>query len=119
MNVRIAAVAAVSAALVATGATAAVAAPAAPRPTITINTSRAAVKLHNTVTFTGKTRGLREGSKVTLQVKDGARWLSLPHTAKVTDAAYKLNDKFERKGVKVLRVKDGATVSKAVSVTVR
>ncbi|WP_427922351.1 hypothetical protein [Streptomyces sp. cg40] len=118
MNVRIAAVSLASAALVAVGATAAVAAPA-PAPGITLKADHTAVKLGDVVTFTGKSTGLKEGSKVTLQVKTGATWKSLPVTAKVNHSAYKLTDKFQKKGVQVLRVKDGATVSKAVSVTVR
>lgn len=118
MNVRIAAVSVVSAALVAAGATAAVAAPA-PAPSITLKANHTSVKLGGVVTFTGKTAGLKEGGKVTLQVKSGATWKSLPVTAKVNHSAYKLTDKFQKKGVQVLRVKDGATVSKGVSVTVR
>ncbi|MDV7215699.1 hypothetical protein [Streptomyces prunicolor] len=116
MNVRIAAVSVVSAALVAVGTTAAVAAPA---PSITLKANHAAVKLGDVVTFTGKTAGLKEGSKVTLQVKTGKTWKSLPVTVKVNHSAYKLTDKFQKKGVQVLRVKDGAAVSKGVSVTVR
>jgi hypothetical protein len=118
VNVRIAAVSVVSAALVAAGATAAVAAPA-PAPSITLKANHTSVKLGDVVTFTGKTAGLKEGSKVTLQVKSGATWKSLPVTAKVNHSAYKLTDKFQKKGVQVLRVKDGTTVSKGVSVTVR
>jgi len=116
VNVRIAAVSVVSAALVAVGTAAAVAAPA---PSITLKANHAAVKLGDVVTFTGKTAGLKEGSKVTLQVKSGPTWKSLPVTAKVNHGAYKLTDKFQKKGVQVLRVKDGAAVSKGVSVTVR
>ncbi|MFJ5303812.1 hypothetical protein [Streptomyces sp. NPDC088350] len=118
MNVRIAAVSVVSAALVAVGATSAVAAPAAP-PTLTLKANHTTVKPGDVVTFTGRTAGLKEGSKVTLQVKSGRTWKSLPVTAKVGHSAYKLTDKFQKKGVEVLRVKDGATVSKPVSVTVR
>jgi uncharacterized cupredoxin-like copper-binding protein len=118
VNVRIAAVSVVSAALVAVGATSAVAAPA-PAPSITLKASRTTVKLGDVVTFTGKSIRLKEGSKVTLQVKSGATWKSLPVTAKVNHSAYKLTDKFQKKGVQVLRVKDGATVSKGVLVTVR
>ena len=117
MNVRIAAVSVVSAALVAVGATAAVAAPAP--ASITLKANHTTVKLGDVVTFTGKSTGLKEGTKVTLQVKSGATWKSLPVTAKVNHSAYKLTDKFQKKGVQVLRVKDGAAVSKAVSVTVR
>jgi hypothetical protein len=117
VNVRIAAVSVVSAALVAVGATSAVAAPAP--ATITLKANHTTVKLGDVVTFTGKSTGLKEGSKVTLQVKSGRTWKSLPVTAKVNHSAYKLTDKFQKKGVQVLRVKDGATVSKGVSVTVR
>lgn len=118
MNMRIAAVAVASAALVAAGATAAVAAPA-PAPSITVKASATTVKLGDVVTFAGKVDGLKDGSKVTLQVKDGKKWVSLPATAKVAKGAYKLDDKFDKKGVEVLRVKDGSAVSKNVSVTVR
>jgi hypothetical protein len=117
VNVRIAAVSVASAALVAVGATSAVAAPAPAG--ITLKANHSTVKLGDVVTFTGKTTGLKEGSKVTLQVKSGATWKSLPVTAKVNHGAYKLTDKFQKKGVQVLRVKDGAAVSKGVSVTVR
>ncbi len=118
MNMRIATVAVASAALVAAGATAAVAAPA-PAPSITIKASATTVKLGDVVTFSGKVDGIKEGSKVTLQVKDGKKWVSLPATTKVSKSAYKLGDKFDKKGVEVLRVKDGSAVSKNVSVTVR
>ena len=113
MNVRLAAVSVLSAALVAVGTA------AAPAPSITLKANHASVKLGDVVTFTGKSTGLKEGSKVTLQVKSGATWKSLPVTAKVNHSAYKLTDKFQKKGVQVLRVKDGAAVSKGVSVTVR
>lgn len=118
MNMRIATVAAASAALVAAGATAAVAAPA-PAPALTIKASATSIRLGDVVTFSGKATGLKAGSKVTLQVKDGRKWVSLPATTKVNKGAYKVGDKFEKKGVEVLRVKDGGTVSKNVSVTVR
>jgi len=122
MNMRMVTVSAVSAALVATGATAAVAAPAkapAPKAAITLKAGKSTVKKGDVVTFTGKTTGLKQGSKVTLQAKEGKKWVSLPKTAKVNKSTYKLTDKFGKKGVEVLRVKDGATVSKSVSVTVR
>ena len=119
MNVRIAAVSVASAALVAVGATSAVAAPAPAPATITLKANHTTVKIGDVVTFTGRAAGLKEGSKVTLQAKSGKKWVSLPVTAKVKKSAYKLTDKFKKTGVEVLRVKDGATVSKAVSVTVR
>lgn len=122
MKVRTVAVSLVSAALVVGGATAAVAAPAkAPNPkaSITLSASTTHAKPGRSITFTGRTAGLKEGSTVTLQVKDGAKWVSLPATTTVKRSAYKLTDEFKHKGVEVLRAVDGKTVSKAVTVTVR
>ncbi|WP_046731639.1 hypothetical protein [Streptomyces humi] len=116
MNVRIATVSAVSAVLLATGATAAVAAPA---PALTVKASAAHVRLGDVVTFTGRATGIKDGSKVTLQVKDGRKWLALPGTAKVKKGAYKLGEKFDDKGAQVVRAKDGRSVSEPVSVEVR
>ncbi|KPI01715.1 hypothetical protein OK074_5546 [Actinobacteria bacterium OK074] len=121
MNARIAAVSVVTAALVAGGAGAAIAAPAkaAPKPSISIKASTAKAKKGQIVTFTGKVVGLKDGSKVTLQVKDGAKWVSLPAATSVKKGTYKLSDKFKEAGVEVLRVKDGKAASKSVSVAVR
>ncbi|MGH1556393.1 hypothetical protein ACRAWF_45505 [Streptomyces sp. L7] len=44
----------------------------APAPSITLKANHTTVKLGDVVTFTGKSAGLKEGSKVTLQVKSGA-----------------------------------------------
>ncbi|MGW3644742.1 hypothetical protein [Streptomyces sp. NPDC000878] len=121
MNIRVATVSALSAVLVAGGATAAVAAPAAApaKPAITVKASAVKIKLGDPVTFTGHATGIASGSKVTLQLKDGAKWVSLPVTAKLNkDGNYKLANKFQTKGREVLRVKDGATVSKSVAVTI-
>lgn len=121
MNKRVAVISAVSAALVVSAAGAAAAAPnpvPAPKPSITIKASKTGIKLGDVVTFTGKTAGLKEGSKVTLQVKSGDKWLTLPNAAPVTKSAYKITDKFEKKGAQVLRVKDGNTVSAEVLIRV-
>jgi hypothetical protein len=133
MKARAVAVSLVSAALVVGGATAAVAAPAkapnpkasipakAPKPkaSITLSASSTHAKPGQSITFTGRTAGLKDGSTVTLQVKDGAKWVSLPATATVKRSAYKLTDEFKPKGVEVLRAMDGTTASNAVTVTVR
>ncbi|MFK4105490.1 hypothetical protein ACI2L1_36610 [Streptomyces sp. NPDC019531] len=52
-------------------------------------------------------------------MKEGAKWVTLPTSTKVAKGAYKVAEKLEKKGVEVLRAKDGNTVSKAVSVTVK
>jgi len=121
MNIRVATVSAISAVLVAGGATAAVAAPAATpaKPAISIKASAAKIKLGDSVTFTGHATGIASGSKVTLQLKDGAKWVSLPVSAKLNkDGNFKLAGKFQDKGREVLRVKDGKTASKTVTVTI-
>jgi hypothetical protein len=122
VNVRIAAVSVVSAALVASGAGAAVAAPQAapaPKASITLKSSAPSVKLGDPVTFSGKVTGLKEGSKVVIQVKEGTKWVTLPAATKVVKGTYKVAEKLEKKGKEILRAKDGNTVSKAVSVTVK
>ncbi|MFD7130484.1 hypothetical protein [Streptomyces sp. NPDC059894] len=119
MNARLATVSVVSAALVAAGAGAAVAAPKAATPTITLQASAPQVKVGQVVTLSGKTTGLKDGSKVTLQTKQGTKWVAVAKTATVSKSAYKLTDKFTKKGVQTLRVVNGKTASKAVSVTVR
>ncbi|MFD8723647.1 hypothetical protein ACFV2H_38210 [Streptomyces sp. NPDC059629] len=48
---------------------------------------------------------------MTVQIKDGKKWQTLPGTAKVKKGAYKLAEKLDDKGVAVPRVKDGKTVS--------
>ncbi|MGY4927033.1 hypothetical protein [Streptomyces sp. 900105755] len=113
---RIATVSAVSAALLAAGATAAVAVPV---PVLTIKSSAAHVELGDVVAFSGKATGIKDGSTVTLQVKDGKKWQSRPGAVKVKKGAYKIAEKFDDKGVEVLRVKDGRTVSESVTVEVR
>lgn len=122
MNVRIAAVSLATAALVAGGATAASAAvPAvkAKAPSITVSASTTKAKPGQSVAFTGKVTGLKDGSKVTLQEKVKGKWVSLPVSTTVKKSTYKLSDKFKAKGTETLRVVDGKTVSKTVTVTVR
>ncbi|MEU5535303.1 hypothetical protein [Streptomyces sp. NPDC020362] len=120
MKARIAAVSLVSAALVVGGAAAAGAAPAVhAKPSLTLSASGTHVKKGGTVTFSGRASGLREGSTVTLQVKEGTHWKSLPVTTAVRHDRYRLTDRFRRAGVEVVRVVDGRTASKPLSVRVR
>ncbi|MFJ2814497.1 hypothetical protein ACIQOU_33450 [Streptomyces sp. NPDC091279] len=116
MNARIAAVALVSAALVAGSATVASAAPA-PKPTISLSASTTHAKKGQAVAFSGKVSGLKDGSKVVLQEKVGAKWIATPVSTKVKKGAYRLTDKF--KATETLRVVDGKATSKPVTVTVR
>jgi uncharacterized cupredoxin-like copper-binding protein len=123
VKLRIATVSAVTAALVVGGAAASFAATpaakAAPKASLTLTASATHVKAGQTVTFTGRATGLKNGSKVTLQEKDHGKWVSLPATATVKKNTYKLTDKFKAKGTETLRVVDGKTASRTVTVTVR
>ncbi|KOV59385.1 hypothetical protein ADK64_34700 [Streptomyces sp. MMG1121] len=113
-----AAVSLVSVALVVGGATAATAAPA-PHPTLTLSAGDTHVRLGDKVLLSGRAAGLKEGSKVTLQEKRGAQWVNLPVTTTVKRGGYRLAEKANRKGVQIIRTKDGGAVSKAVTISVR
>lgn len=115
MNVRIAIVSVVSAVSLAVGATAAVAAPV---QTLTIKPSATTVQLGDAVTFTGRATGVEDGSQVTLQVKDGGGWQSLPGAATLDQGTYRLDESFNDEGVSVVRVQDGGAVSKTISIKV-
>ncbi|MEV7343011.1 hypothetical protein [Streptomyces sp. NPDC093544] len=122
MNIRIAAVSLATAALVAGGATAANAAvptAKAKAPAITVSASTTKAKTGQSITFTGSAAGLKDGSKVTLQEKVNGKWVSLPASTTVKKGTYKLSDKVKTKGTETLRVVDGKTVSKTVTVSVR
>lgn len=56
---------------------------------------------------------------MTLQEKVDGRWVSLPVSTTVKKSTYKLSDKFRTKGTETLRVVDGKTVSRTVTVSVR
>ncbi|MES4892450.1 hypothetical protein [Streptomyces sp. NPDC096012] len=69
---------------------------------------------------TGRTTGLKEGSKVTLQQKQHGNWVSLPASAPVTrSGSYSLGVKLGIKGKNDLRIVSGSTASPVFNVTVR
>ncbi|MFI2183921.1 hypothetical protein [Streptomyces sioyaensis] len=131
-SLRIAAVGALSAAAVALAGTAAIAAtPAAPTATvaqkaaatkasITAKPSVNSVKAWQQFRVTGKTTGLKAGSKVTLQQKQRGKWVTLPASAPVTrTGTYSLGVKLGLKGKNDLRMVSGNTASSVFNVTVR
>ncbi|WP_317453667.1 hypothetical protein [Streptomyces sp. CBMA152] len=129
---RMAAVGALSFALVAGGATG-IATAATPKPTpsgskhasaatssLTIKASKTDVKVGDTVTFTGRSKGLSIGSKVVLQHKNKGKWTTLqPSTTIKQGSSYSLDHKFTAKAKEELRVMDGTTTSPSVTVTVK
>jgi hypothetical protein len=117
-KMRTAAVSLVTAAVVVGGATAATAAPA-PRPALTLSASSTHVRPGDKVLLSGRATGLKEGSKVTVQEKHGSHWVTLPLTTTVKHGTYRLTEQPKTKGAQTLRARDGRTVSKPVTISVR
>ncbi|MFI0980935.1 hypothetical protein ACH4SP_28505 [Streptomyces sp. NPDC021093] len=132
-SLRIAAVAALGAASVALAGTATAATPAVHTPSAAVAHKTAAVKATITAKpsvssvgawklfrVTGKTTGLKPGSKVTLQQKQHGTWVSLPASVSTArDGSYSLGVKLGLKGKNELRTVSGNVVSAVFQVTVR
>ncbi|WP_405778894.1 hypothetical protein [Streptomyces sp. NBC_00859] len=131
-SLRIAAVSTLAAATVALAGTAAMAAaPGTPIPSgtqtaaaakagITAKPSVNSVKAWQLFRVTGTTAGLKSGTKVTLQQKQGSKWVTLPASAPTTrSGSYSLGVKLGLKGKNQLRVVNGNTASPVFTVTVR
>ncbi|MEV7471853.1 hypothetical protein AB0O20_35995 [Streptomyces kronopolitis] len=133
-TLRITAVSAISAACVALAGTTAMAATpathathtasatqkAAAKASITAKPSVNSVKAWQLFRVTGKTTGLKAGSKVTLQQKQRGKWVTLPASAPVSrNGAYSLGIKLGLKGKNDLRIINGETASVVFNVTVR
>lgn len=121
-----------SAALLTAGAADAFAA-AAPKPasspsaspagqaTITITADKSEVKAGDEVVFTGRTKGLKVGSKLVLQHRNNGKWTTLQSNTTVKNgSSYSLKGKLNTKGKEELRVMgDDKTVSPTVVVNVQ
>ncbi|MGW0880644.1 hypothetical protein [Streptomyces sp. NPDC002671] len=115
--------AALSVALVSGGTAGAYAAQGKPTPTtmasITVKADKTKVKAGDTVTFSGRTKGLKIGTKLVLQHQKSGKWTALRATTKVRNgSAYSLPAKFRTKGMEMLRVAAGKVYSPTVMVTV-
>ncbi|MGW7270699.1 hypothetical protein ACWGH5_09285 [Streptomyces sp. NPDC054864] len=87
--------------------------------TLTAKASVSQVRAWQELRLTGKATGLKAGSKVTLQQKQGDAWKALPATTVTsTSGSYGLRVKLGIKGKNELRVASGTTVSPIVTVTV-
>ncbi|MEU1406521.1 hypothetical protein ABZ471_29870 [Streptomyces sp. NPDC005728] len=92
----------------------------APRSGITATPSASSVRAWQLFRVTGKTTGLKAGSKVTLQQKQHGKWVSLPASTPVSrTGSYSLGVKLGLKGKNDLRVVSGSTTSPVFNVTVR
>lgn len=130
--VRFATVGVIAVSLIAGGSAAAFAAPdqlhssarvvaAAPaKASLTAKSSTSAVRAWEEFRISGTAHGIAPGTKVTVQQKQGTKWVSLPARTPVgTKGAYSVRVKLGIKGVNQLRTAVNATVSPVVSVTVR
>ncbi|WP_406340438.1 hypothetical protein [Streptomyces sp. NBC_00648] len=129
-SLRIAAVGVVSAAsVVLAGAVASAATPAAAasgaqataaKAGITAKPSVTSVKAWQLFRVTGTATGLKAGSKMVLQQKQGAKWVSLPAVTPLSSkGTYSLGVKLGLKGKNDLRIVSGSTASPVFNVTVR
>ncbi|WFB07816.1 hypothetical protein LRS74_12755 [Streptomyces sp. LX-29] len=131
---RLAVAATLAAALLTGGAATAMAAtaPAKPAPvktapakpqaktTITAKSSVDIVRAWQEFRVTGKTTGIKAGSKVSLQQKQRGKWVTLPASTVVNKSgAYSLRVKLGAKGKNELRMASGSTHSAAFTVAVR
>ncbi|KUL35626.1 hypothetical protein ADL22_26755 [Streptomyces sp. NRRL F-4489] len=129
---RYAAVGMATAALLAGGSAAAFAAPQqvhTPAPVVatapaaaslTAKASATTVKAWQEFRISGAAKGIKAGTKVTVQQKQGKKWVSLPAQAPVnTGGSYSVRVKLGIKGVNELRIAAGSTLSPVVKVTVR
>ncbi|MFF3743409.1 hypothetical protein [Streptomyces kronopolitis] len=94
------------------------AAPAA--ASLTAKASATTVNAWQEFRISGAAKGIKAGTKVTVQQKQGTKWVSLPAQSPVNSkGAYSVRVKLGLKGVNQLRIGVGSTVSPVVKVTVR
>lgn len=87
---------------------------------LTAKASATTVNAWQQFRISGVAKGIKAGTKVTVQQKQGAKWVSLPAQVPVnTSGTYSVRVKLGIKGVNQLRMGAGSTVSPVVKVTVR
>lgn len=87
---------------------------------ITITVNKTSVKAGNTVTFTGRTKGLKVGTLLVLQHQKGTKWTTLKASTTVKKgSSYSLTAKLNTKGTQHLRISAGTVHSPVVTVTVK
>ncbi len=98
-------------------------APAKPTPAkaaLTAKASATTVKAWEQFRISGTATGIKAGTTVTLQQKQGAKWVSLPASVAVNKSGtYSMRVKLGIKGKNELRVAGGGVVSPVLTVTVR
>ncbi|MEU2619963.1 hypothetical protein ABZ642_17825 [Streptomyces sp. NPDC007157] len=86
---------------------------------ITVKASKTSAKAGDTVTFTGRTQGLKIGTPLVLQHQHNGKWVPLRASVKIKNgSAYALTSKINTKGTEHLRIAAGKTHSPTVTVKV-
>lgn len=86
---------------------------------ITVKADKTTVKSGDEVTFTGRVKGLKTGTKLTLQHQKGNKWTTLKGSTTVNKGyAYTLKHKFTNKGTEHLRIAAGKVYSSEVTLKV-
>ncbi|MFJ5307379.1 hypothetical protein [Streptomyces sp. NPDC088350] len=86
---------------------------------ITVKADKSTVKAGDKVTFTGRTKGLKVGTKLVLQHEKAGKWNALKGSATVKNgSSYSLTAKLNTKGQEHLRIAAGTTYSPTVTVKV-
>ncbi|MEU8466054.1 hypothetical protein [Streptomyces sp. NPDC029003] len=93
---------------------------ASPAGQITVKADKSEVKAGGEVTFIGRTKGLKVGSKLVLQHNNKGKWTTLQSSTTVKNgSSYALKGKLNTKGKEELRVMgDDNTISPTVVVNV-
>ncbi len=87
---------------------------------LTAKASATTVNAWQEFRISGIAKGIKAGTKVSVQQKQGTKWVSLPAQTPVNaSGAYSVRVKLGIKGVNQLRMAAGSTVSPVVTVTVR
>jgi hypothetical protein len=87
---------------------------------ITARVSKSQVKAGQSVTFTGRAKGVKVGTKVVLLHMHNGKWTALKSsTALKNGSSYSLTTKLNTKGKEQLRVMAGKVVSPTVTVMVK
>lgn len=91
----------------------------ATRPALTARTTLSRVAAWQEFRVHGSARHIRPGTQVTLQQKQGKRWVSLPASVRTTgDGGYSLRVQLGITGENALRIVGGGAVSPVVRTTV-
>jgi hypothetical protein len=87
---------------------------------ITARVNKSQVKAGQSVTFTGRTKGVKVGTKVVLLHLHNGKWTALKSSTAIKNgSSYSLTTKLNTKGKEQLRVMAGKVVSPTITVTVK